>query len=116
LAGEVLSYAVSKINQMSAKPGPIVGPAGVDTTNKDMLQRSRHRNLLAAFAIAAVMLFLFVVVQGVSVRDQNDDLRLIREAASSAAASSRDMEQCPADPVGRHACNELVTCVATCGW
>jgi hypothetical protein len=85
---------------MCAKPSLGVGPSGVETTSKGMLQRSRHRNLLAACLIAAVVVGLYVCVQGVNVRDQNDDLRLIREAASSAEDSSREMEQCPGDPVG----------------
>jgi hypothetical protein len=84
---------------MQAKLAPNGGSSGVDTT-KDMLQRSRHRHLLFAFIGAALVFGLYVCVQSVSIRDQNDDLRLIREAASSAAESSRDMEQCPADPVG----------------
>jgi hypothetical protein len=85
---------------MYAKPSPGAGPSGVETTSKDMLQRSRHRNLLAACVIAVLVVVLYVCVQGVSVRDQNDDLRLIREAASSAEDNSSEMERCPADPVG----------------
>eukprot|EP00878_Enallax_costatus_P026315 GHUV01028235.1.p1 GENE.GHUV01028235.1~~GHUV01028235.1.p1 ORF type:complete len:132 (+),score=23.31 GHUV01028235.1:94-489(+) len=59
-----------------------------------MVHRGYRRNLLAASVVAAVLVGLYVCVQGMNVRDQNDDLKVIREAASSAAASSREMEEC----------------------